>query len=513
MNFIKETKSICPECNKVLPATIFERNGKVWIEKKCQDHGRIEELYWGSYEMYQNASRYNIKGKGVINPIIQKDVVNCPSDCGLCKEHLTHTTLANIVVTNRCDLACWYCFFYAKKAGYIYEPSLDQIREMAKNLRNQKPVPGNAVQLTGGEPCLRDDLIEIIKIIKEEDIDHVQVNTDGIRLATDPILARKIKEAGTNTIYLSFDGLTPNTNPKNHWEISTILDNCRNADLGIVFVPTIIKGVNDHEVGGIVKYASKNIDVVRGVNFQPVSLTGRLTKAERDKYRITIPDVVQRIEEQTDGEIAKNDFYPVPCTDPVSKFVEALTGRAHYELSVHFVCGAATYVFREEDKLIPLTRFIDIDGFFKYLSEKADEINKGKNRYWVAIKALSKLNKFVDKEKQPKGLNLSKIIFNALWKHNYKALGVFHHKALFIGMMHFQDKYNYDIQRVVRCGIHYLVPDGRIIPFCAFNVIPEWYRDKIQREFGISIEEWEKRTGRKIKDDRYIRKKPEIIAK
>ncbi|MCP8317450.1 MAG: hypothetical protein H3Z51_11440, partial [archaeon] len=33
----------------------------------------------------------------------------------------------------------------------------------------------------------------------------------------------------------------------------------------------------------------------------------------------------------------------------------------------------------------------------------------------------------------------------------------------------------------------------------------EWYRDKIQKEFGVSIEEWEKRTGRRIKDDFYIR--------
>ncbi|MCP8310372.1 MAG: radical SAM protein [Candidatus Methylarchaceae archaeon HK01M] len=513
MNIIRETKSICPECNKVLPATVFERDGKVWIEKNCPDHGKTKELYWGSYEMYQRASKHSMRGRGIDEPYIRKEVVNCPSDCGLCKDHLTHTNLANIVVTNRCDLACWYCFFYAKRAGYIYEPSLDQIREMAKNLRNQKPVPGNAVQLTGGEPCLRDDIIEIIKIVKGEGIDHVQLNTDGIRLANDPTLARRVREAGTNTIYLSFDGLTPETNPKNHWEIASILENCKSAGMGIVFVPTVIRGMNDHEVGGMVKFAAENIEVVRGLNFQPVSLTGRLTRAERDKYRITIPDVIKRIEEQTDGEIAKDDFYPVPCTGPVSEFVEALTGRVHYELSVHFTCGAATYVFIEDDNLIPITRFVDIDGLFEYLTEKAEEIKKGKNRYWVAIKVLSKLKKFVDKEKQPKGLNLSKIIFNTLLKHNYKELGEFHHKSLFIGMMHFQDKYNYDIERVMRCGIHYLVPDGRIIPFCAFNVIPEWYRDKIQREFGIPIEEWEKITGRKIQDDFYIRGKQEVIVK
>jgi uncharacterized radical SAM superfamily Fe-S cluster-containing enzyme len=93
-------------------------------------------------------------------------------------------------------------------------------------------------------------------------------------------------------------------------------------------------------------------------------------------------------------------------------------------------------------------------------------------------------------------------------KHDYKSVGDWHRKSLFLGMMHFQDKYNHDEERLRRCDIHYLTPDGRIIPFCAFNVIPEWYRDRIQAVYGISIEEWEKRMGRKLSDDFYKRKLP-----
>ena len=191
-----------------------------------------------------------------------------------------------------------------------------------------------------------------------------------------------------------------------------------------------------------------------------------------------------------------------------SRFVEALTNKPKYEMSAHFACGMATYVFKEDESMIPITRFVDVDGFFKYMNEKAADIKDGKNKYLTGVKMLYKLRSFIDKDKQPAGLNLSRVLYNAAVKHDYKALGDFHHKALFIGMMHFQDLYNYDIERVKRCCIHYATPDKKmpIIPFCAFNVIPQWYRDKVQKKFSLSINEWEKKTGRKMSDDVYIRK-------
>ena len=122
-----------------------------------------------------------------------------------------------------------------------------------------------------------------------------------------------------------------------------------------MLVPTVIKSINDHELGDIISFGQKNIDIVRAVNFQPVSLTGRLTKTERAKYRITIPDCIERIEEQTNGEITQDGWFPVPCCSPVTDFIEAFTKKAQYELSIHFACGAGTYVFKDPDKkkLIP----------------------------------------------------------------------------------------------------------------------------------------------------------------
>ncbi len=502
-----KTQSLCPECLKIVEAEVYEDNGKVMIRKSCEEHGEFVDIYWGDAEIFRKASRFTFDGHGIATPITEYDL--CPFSCGLCNNHKSHTALLNIVLTNRCDLACWYCFFYAKRAGYVYEPTLEQIRSMVRRAKNMKPIGCNAVQLTGGEPTLRDDIIEIIKMIKEEGYEHIQLNTNGIRLAREDDFALKIREAGVNTVYLSFDGVDEKTNPKNHYEVPRILENCRKAELGIVLVPTVIRGVNDHQLGDIIRFAADNIDIVRGVNFQPVSLVGSMPRKEREKFRITIPDCIKLIEEQTDGEISREDFYPVPSVTPISKFVEALTGKPQYELTTHFACGMATYVFKENGKLIPITRFVDVEGLFEFLLEKAESIKESRMKTVRALKNVIDLRKFVDSSKAPKGFNVAKILFDVLVKHDYSTLGEFHLKSLFIGMMHFQDLYNYDIARVQKCEIHYATPDGRIIPFCSFNVLPELYRDKIQEEYGIPVKEWEKRTGRKLKDDIYrVVKKP-----
>lgn len=498
------TTSVCPECLEIIPAMIFEEDGKVWIKKTCKEHGEFREVYWGSADMFRKASTFAYDGRGVENPNVVKDSPVCPKDCGLCSIHKSHTALANLAVTNRCDLNCFYCFFYAKKAGYVYEPSLEDLRKAVKLLRAEKPVPGNALQVTGGEPSLRDDIIDTIKMIKEEGVEHVQFNTNGIRFSKDPEFAKKLRDNGINTVYLSFDGVTPETNPKNHYEIPYVLENARNAGIGLVLVPTILNSVNDHQVGDVLRFGFRNMDVVRGVNFQPVSLVGRMPRKERDKFRITIPDVIQRIEEQTAGQIAKEDFYPVPSVRAITDLVESLVKKPQYSLSTHFSCGMATYVFEDEGKMLPLTRFIDIEGLFEYLEEQAAELNAGKSKLFVGAKILFKINSFIDSKKAPKDFSLGNIIYNAIMKHDYTSLGAFHHKSLFIGMMHFMDLYNYDIERVKRCCIHYLTPEA-VIPFCAFNVIPEWYRDTVQNKYGVSFDQWEKNTGKKLKDDVYQR--------
>ena len=516
---LRITGSLCPDCveegkikESKIDAVIYEKDGKVWMVKECPEHGIINDLYWGDYDMYKKASKWLDPGLEIRNPQIKKALnkISCPDDCGLCYLHKSHTGLGNIVVTNRCNLSCWYCFFYAKKGEAVYEPSLEQIRSMLRNMKNQKPIGTNAVQLTGGEPSLRKDIIDIVKIARREGYDHIQFNTNGIRLSKDQKFVRDLRKANVTVIYMSFDGVTPETNPKNYWEFPSALNNCKKVGQQVVLVPTVIGGVNDHELGDIITLAAGNIDLIRSVNFQPVSLVGSMPHNQRMKWRITCPDVCKKIEEQTDGQIGREDFFTIPVSTAITRFIEELTDQFKYRLSTHFACGLATYVFVDGNQLIPISRFMDVEGFFDCLNKLREKLQESKvkkiKKATSSLRLLWNIRKLIDNSKKPDGLDIDKIITSALIEGNYNALREFHYKSLFIGMMHFMDLYNYDIDRVQRCCIHYATPDGRIIPFCAFNVIPQVFRDKTQKEFSTPAEEWEKKHKRKLKDDKYKRK-------
>ncbi len=116
----------------------------------------------------------------------------CPFDCGICSNHLTGTLLANIDLTNRCNMACPICF--ADAGGRVYEPTLDQVRAMMQVLRSEEPVPCPAVQFSGGEPTVRDDLPEIVAMAKQMGFSQIQLATNGLRLAASLDLCRSSGE-------------------------------------------------------------------------------------------------------------------------------------------------------------------------------------------------------------------------------------------------------------------------------------------------------------------------------
>lgn len=493
---LKRAKSLCPECHAVVDAEVFERDGKAMIRKTCPKHGSFEDVYWSDVEMWKWAQKFAQIGRGVENPRTEERN-GCPFDCGPCPNHKSHTMLGIIDVTNRCNLRCPICFANSAAAGYVYEPTFEQIVEMIHNLRANKPVPAPGLQLSGGEPTLRDDLPDIVRAAKEAGFPHVEVNTNGIRIAEDFDFVKRLVEAGVGTLYLQFDGVTPEpykiSRGKDilHYKFKAI-ENCRKAGLtSVVLVVTLVKGVNDDQVGDIIRFAIKNIDVVKCVNVQPVSFAGRISQKKRMKWRITIPDFLRAVEKQTDGQIAASDFYPVPCVVPISSFVAAFKEKSYVEFTCHEHCGSATFVFEDGGKIIPITRFVNVEKLFELLDRYVAELNRG--GFGVKAKVLTKAIKdipgTIDTRKAPKGLNLLKIILDILRTGDYSALAEFTTRALMIGCMHFQDAYNFDLDRVERCGIHYAIPDGRIIPFCSYNSI---HRPEIERKFSVPPSEWQR---------------------
>ncbi len=503
------TQSICPYCYRLLPAIIVERDGKLYIRKVCPEHGEIEELYQGSSEFARRIEKWYIEGRGP-RYVYTELTAPCPYSCGFCPLHKNHTALANLVLTNRCDLDCWYCFFFAEKLGFVYEPTIEQIRFMVQQYLKQGVTP--VIQLTGGEPTLREDIVDIVKMLREMGVKHIQLNTHGIKFTKLYLFegeekavafAKALREAGVNTVYMSFDGISPKANPKNHWEVPFTFHVFRKAGMtSVVLVPTVIKGVNTHELGDIIRFAAMNMDIVRGVNFQPVSLTGMIKRAEREKLRVTMYDVIKKIEEQTDGQITDKDWFPVPATVSISEFAEALAGGFKFEMANHPECGVATYVYvrrvNGDFEFIPITRMIDIEGFLNYLLEKAEELKNKRSKFIVGTKILFNLiGKYIKWSEVPGELKrkLPKMLVEIFTKQSYDALGEWHYNFLFLGMMHFMDLYNYDVERVMRCNISYLMPDGRIVPFCTFNVLNDLYRDYVQKKYMFTLEEWKKMKG------------------
>jgi len=481
--FIKNTESLCPECLKVIPATVYGEDGKVYITKICPEHGEVTDLYWGDYSDYIRAEAYNDLGVKLTNPRTQVDE-GCPYDCGICTEHQSHTVLALIDVTNRCNLRCPICFAHAGAAGYLYEPSKEQILGMMENLLTNDPVPPPAIQFSGGEPTVREDLPELIEAAMEMGFIHSQVSTNGIRMAQDPDYCWALKNVRLSTVYLQFDGVTPEPYMKTRG--ADLLDikmqairNLRAADFrSIVLVPVLVKGVNDHQVGDIIRFAIENRDCIRSVNFQPVAFTGRIDRRQREQMRITIPELMRLAEEQTDGMIGRDEWYPVSSTVPLCQFLTSAKDEKFVDLSPHQHCGMGAYLFIDGDEVTPLSELMNIEGFLDSLRAANEQLLQGRT-YRARMTAVSGLLRNV------RFRMLKNFISALIYRSDYHSLDRLHHSMVLISAMHFMDAYNFDLDRVRRCVVHYAVPDGRIIPFCAMNTL---HRRSIEREHARPLE-------------------------
>ncbi|MHA1960654.1 MAG: tetraether lipid synthase Tes [Candidatus Thorarchaeota archaeon] len=492
------TQSICPDCLleddkvEVIDATLYDEDGKVMFKKTCETHGEFLDVYWGDSDLFRKAQTYWYKSVGLDNPRTET-VKGCPEDCGQCPEHKSHTALALLDVTNRCNLRCPICFAVAAEGGDVYEPTPDEVLEMMKNLRGNEPVPTPALQFAGGEPTVSKHLPKYIRWAKELGFSHVQIASNSIRIGKSKEYFQELRDAGLSTVYMQFDGITPE--PYIEARGSDLLpvkkqaiQNAREIGMeSLVLVPTVVRGVNDDQVGGIIDFAVENRDVIRCVNFQPVSITGRIDFEARKKMRITIPDVIHLIEEQTGGKIPVDAWFPVPAMMPVGRALGFMKGRPELELSSHFACGMSTFVWIDDDgNYEPITNLIDIDKFLQLLAEIANLYADGKKAASKRAKAkLAAGARFIKR----KGI-IKDLLGAFLKRGDYESLAKFMRRIIMVGLMHFQDPFNFDLERIQHCDINYSVPDGRIIPFCTMNTI---HRSRMEDQFGIPVSEWRSR--------------------
>lgn len=493
----KITQSLCPECSQIIEAVLSEEDGKVVMEKTCPEHGFFKDTVYSDAKLYRKMEEWTFgDNRGVENPAVP-DAKECPTDCGLCSMHTSHTGLANIDLTNRCNLTCPVCFANANVQGYLYEPDKEHVRKMLQALRDERPVAGRIVQFSGGEPTIASTWFDALNMAREMGFSHIQCASNGILFA-DLEFAQRSKEAGLHTIYLQFDGVTDDIYLRTRGQrlMETKLkavENIRKVGMKICLVPTVVKGFNDHQVGDILKFAIDNIDVISAISYQPVAFTGRINRRELEQKRYTMSDFAHDVHRQTGICDPYEDWFPLACVAPFSKLVSALRGELTTHLTPHPHCSLGTYLFVDQHKrATPVTRFVDVGAFLQDMDMMARKASKARVKLFTKINLWSKFKKHFHEDRAPEGLTFTKFLqtLQGLTDKRYgrgeaEQKG-FTFKTLMVAGMHFMDHYNYDIERVKRCVIHYAAPNGRIYPFCAYNGGPT-FREKIEKEFSTPL--------------------------
>lgn len=428
------TESVCPECLKVVPALRVAGAGQVYLVKECDDHGVFRTLIWEGEEHYRrwDMARLPVRVDHPVTPVDK----GCPYDCGPCPEHRQDPCCVLLEVTGNCNLNCPICFASAA-AGKSQDPSLEEIRDWYRRLHSHGSHYN--IQLSGGEPTVRDDLPEIVRLGKEFGFPHLQLNTNGLRLAREPELARKLKDAGLDTVYLQFDGTRDDIYQATRGralleEKLAAIEHCAAAGLGVALVPTLVAGVNLDHIGEIIDFALSRMPYVRGVHFQPISYFGRYPGVP-PVHRLTIPRILREIEAQTAGRMRQEHFAPVGAENPYCTFHGNFTLQPDGTLKpwrVQGCCGPSQEPVDPKAGVAKSRTFVA--------------------RQWSAPPQAACCNR------DPAAAGLDELLRRI---HTY---------SISISGMAFQDAWNLDLERLRDCKLFIFSPPGKLIPFCAFNL-------------------------------------------
>jgi uncharacterized radical SAM superfamily Fe-S cluster-containing enzyme len=453
--FYELTRSICPECRRVIDAHILLRENKVYMRKRCPEHGPFEALVYGDARAYTSAAKFN--KPGTIPLAFSTSIVQgCPHDCGLCPDHQQHACLGIIEVNSACNMECPLCF---ANAGAGFNLTLEEVEGILDHLVATEGNP-EVVQFSGGEPSLHPQIVPMMQAAKARNIRYVMLNTNGKRIADDDHFLADL--AGIRpSIYFQFDGFASETyrilrgEPDILEQKLRALDRLAAIGLSVVLVPAIERGVNLHEVGAIVQFAIQH-PAVRGINFQPAFHAGR--HGEHDPLqRLTIPDILKAMEEQTEGTFLVSDFVPVPCCFPT--------------------CNAVTYALIDGDTMLPLPRVLNVDDYLDYITNRvtpdlSDDIK-------AALEGLWSSSAVAGSEKATQQFALS---CAACGLEEGFDLSAFAQHIFMIMLQDFMDPWTFNQKNLMKCCKEILLPDGKQIPFCAYNSVG--YREQAREQLA-----------------------------
>jgi len=482
---VTDTKSICPDCQKKIDAQLKQANGKIQITKQCLEHGNFEATHWQSTDVYNHMQTYDqFQYLGDLNA--PKNPEGCPYVCETCTNHASGTVIGVIDVTKRCNLKCAVCFSTFPEQEIDYEPTKEHLIRMLEFASQANPKPP-AILFSGGEPTEREDMPEIIAAAHQLKFMTI-LATNGVRLAENPLLAEKLKNSGLNIVYLQFDSFKDDFYKKVRGQALfdfklKALDVCRKYDMEVILVNTLMKSLNDEEMGDIIRFASKNTDIVRGLIFQPIAFTGRATENRfRENFREW--HFAEDVEKQTHGEIKSTDLYPMSVMTSPIKIMRKFMQKPWPLFSCSPQCGIVNWIYvSKEGKMFPINRFVNFDRFFNSIRKTAETAeSKGKLSLLSSLFMASMLSMDMFLVTKEVGmLTLMNSIMRMHLSPSYQSLGKIRRRIFLLGCMAFMDSYNFDVNRVRRCVVHYITPDLKIIPFCAYNNI---HRVAIEKEFA-----------------------------
>lgn len=440
--FHGQTQSLCETCLKLVPTKILIDGDDVYYQKRCREHG-VQMTKISSDAAYYKAELSFLKPGDRPLEVQTRTDFGCPYDCGLCPDHEQHSCLAIIEVNEACNLTCPVCFAGSSQQA-TKQLDLATIGRMMDALVASEGEP-DLLQLSGGEPTIHPDILTIVDMARERPIRHLMINTNGLRIATDPAFADALAERRRGLeIYLQFDSLRPDAlRALRGADLSKVRRNALDAlearGISTTLVCTVKKGVNDDEMADIIAHAL-TYRCVRGVTFQPIQDAGRNLDFDPKTDRVLLTDIRRRIVEDS-GIFGEADMIPLPC-NPTA-------------ISIG-------YGLRNGEQVVPVTSMIPKD---ELVAELPNAVTF--ERYPMLRERIFDL--FSLSTIEPNVAQRFGDLLCCLPQVSVPE-GLGYENVFRVVVSNFMDRFDFCVGNVKRSCVHFVTPAGQIIPFETYNL-------------------------------------------